>query len=159
MDVRLPALRAGRPLLQEDSWYWFLLEAESIPGPAHRATERIRSIEKSNDLIGIRTRDLPACSIVPQPTTLPRAPTESGRLRLNSIPTLKFKMNFIKQHRVASPPQVLQPELCFSVSTNPFHSSPLKDLSKIRRHIIGPVPWLLLIHNYVKEYKVVPVLN
>jgi hypothetical protein len=26
---------------------------------------RIRSTEKSRDLIGIRTRDLPACSIVP----------------------------------------------------------------------------------------------
>jgi hypothetical protein len=34
----------------------------------------IRSIEKFNDLIGNPTRDLPACSIVPQPTTLPRAP-------------------------------------------------------------------------------------
>jgi hypothetical protein len=33
---------------------------------------RIRSIEKSNDLIGNRT--LPACSTVPQPTMLPRAP-------------------------------------------------------------------------------------
>jgi hypothetical protein len=33
---------------------------------------RIRSIEKSSDLIGARTRNLPACSIVPQPTTLPR---------------------------------------------------------------------------------------
>jgi hypothetical protein len=31
------------------------------------------SIEKSNDLILNRNRDLPACSIVPQPTTLPRA--------------------------------------------------------------------------------------
>jgi hypothetical protein len=31
--------------------------------------ERIRSIEKIH-LIGFRTRDLPACSIVPQPTTL-----------------------------------------------------------------------------------------
>jgi hypothetical protein len=29
---------------------------------------------KKIHLIGIRTRDLPACSIVPQPTTLPRAP-------------------------------------------------------------------------------------
>jgi hypothetical protein len=28
------------------------------------------SIEKSNDLIGNRTRGLPACSIVPQPTML-----------------------------------------------------------------------------------------
>jgi hypothetical protein len=35
---------------------------------------RIRSIEKSNDLIGIRTHDLPSCSIVPRPTTLHRAP-------------------------------------------------------------------------------------
>jgi hypothetical protein len=34
----------------------------------------VRSIEKSNDLIGIRSRDLPACSIVPQPTVLPHAP-------------------------------------------------------------------------------------
>jgi hypothetical protein len=30
--------------------------------------------KKSNNLIGNRTRFLPACSIVPQPTTLPRAP-------------------------------------------------------------------------------------
>jgi hypothetical protein len=34
---------------------------------------RIMSTEKCNGLIGNRTRDLPACSIVPQPTTLPRA--------------------------------------------------------------------------------------
>jgi hypothetical protein len=34
---------------------------------------RIRLNEKSNNLIRIRTPDLPACSIVPQPTTLPRA--------------------------------------------------------------------------------------
>jgi hypothetical protein len=31
---------------------------------------------KKNPLIGTRTCDLPACSIVPQPTTLPRAPEE-----------------------------------------------------------------------------------
>jgi hypothetical protein len=40
----------------------------------YRSTRRIRSIEKSNDLIGNRTRDRLACSIVPQPTTLPGAP-------------------------------------------------------------------------------------
>ena len=31
-------------------------------------------MKKSNDTIGNRTRDLPTCSIVPQPTALPRAP-------------------------------------------------------------------------------------
>jgi hypothetical protein len=39
----------------------------------HSAAGRIRSIEKSNDHIGNRTRYLPACRIVPQPTTLPRS--------------------------------------------------------------------------------------
>jgi hypothetical protein len=37
---------------------------------------RIRSIEKSNDFIGNRTRVLPACSIVSQANTLPRAPLQ-----------------------------------------------------------------------------------
>jgi hypothetical protein len=37
------------------------------------AVERIRSTGKSND-IGNRTSNLPACRIVPQPTTQPRAP-------------------------------------------------------------------------------------
>jgi hypothetical protein len=32
------------------------------------------SIRRSWLFIGNRTRDLPACSVVPQPTTLPRAP-------------------------------------------------------------------------------------
>jgi hypothetical protein len=46
---------------------------------------RIRSIEKSNDLIGIRTRDLPACSIVPQPVTLPRALNNINLILLKGI--------------------------------------------------------------------------
>jgi hypothetical protein len=53
---------------QEDSWYSFLLGRLQ----AHSAVGSIRSIEKSNDLIGNRTRQLPACSTAPQPTTLPR---------------------------------------------------------------------------------------
>jgi hypothetical protein len=36
--------------------------------------EGLGKFEKSNDLTGNRTRDLPVCSIVPEPTTLPRAP-------------------------------------------------------------------------------------
>jgi len=32
------------------------------------------SMKKSNDTIGNRTHDLPACSAVPQPTVLPHAP-------------------------------------------------------------------------------------
>jgi hypothetical protein len=51
-----------------------------------RKTEKIR-------LIGIRTRNLPACSIVPQPTTLPRA------LRwLHIIKCNKFQFNLLAQH-------------------------------------------------------------
>ena len=35
---------------------------------------RITSLKNSSDTIGYRTRDLPACSAVPQPTALQRAP-------------------------------------------------------------------------------------
>jgi hypothetical protein len=76
MAVRLSALRAGRPL-----------PPRKIPGTHfcyslsrtqdRSAAGRMRSIEKYNDLIGNRTRGLPACSIVPQPTTVPRAPSTS----------------------------------------------------------------------------------
>jgi hypothetical protein len=73
MAVRLSAFTRRQPFTpQEYSWYSFLLEAEWPQG--HSAAGSIRSIEKSNDLIGNRTRDLPACSVVPQPTTLPPAP-------------------------------------------------------------------------------------
>jgi hypothetical protein len=41
---------------------------------------RIRSIEKSNHLIGTLIHDLPACSIVPQPTTLLRAPVKCDKI-------------------------------------------------------------------------------
>jgi hypothetical protein len=40
----------------------------------HSAAGWIGLIEKSNDFIGNLNRNLLACSIVPQPITLPRAP-------------------------------------------------------------------------------------
>jgi hypothetical protein len=42
-------------------------------GSSHSTAGRIRLIEKSNNLIGNRTRNLPAYSTVPKLTTLPRA--------------------------------------------------------------------------------------
>ena len=43
----------------------------------HSAAGRIMSMKNSNDTIGNRTRDLPACSAVPQLTAPPRAPVLS----------------------------------------------------------------------------------
>jgi hypothetical protein len=53
----------------------------------HIAAGRIRSIEKFNN-IGIRTLDLPGCSIMPQPSTLLRTP-------LVYVPTIINKLMFI----------------------------------------------------------------
>jgi hypothetical protein len=44
-----------------------------VPGGSHNVAGRTTSTERSNDIIRNRTHDLPACSIVLQPTTLPRA--------------------------------------------------------------------------------------
>jgi hypothetical protein len=65
MAVRLSALSADWPSFAPRR----LSRSEG-----HRAAGRIRLFEKSNDLTENRTRDLPACNIVPQPTTLSRAP-------------------------------------------------------------------------------------
>ena len=47
------------------------------------------SMKNSNDTIGNRTRDLPACSAVPQPTALPRAPgRENGKRIYKGKPML-----------------------------------------------------------------------
>jgi hypothetical protein len=51
----------------------------------YSAAGRIRSIKKSNDLIGNRTRDVPACSVVPEPTTLPRATLLVRNLWVNAF--------------------------------------------------------------------------
>jgi hypothetical protein len=72
MAVRLSAPPARRPLPPGKIPGTHFCQRLSQP-QGHSAAGRIRSSEKSNDLIGIRTRNLPACSVVPRPTTLPRA--------------------------------------------------------------------------------------
>ena len=42
------------------------------------AAGRIMLMKNSNDIIGNRTRDLPTCSAVPQPTVPPRTPGKFG---------------------------------------------------------------------------------
>ena len=54
-------------------------------------------MKNSNDNIGNRTRDLPACSAVPQPTALPRAPAH-GSVHRNNI--LVYNSN--KMHKSQS---------------------------------------------------------
>jgi hypothetical protein len=54
---------------QEDTLYSFLFEAESTVGSYCIWQGWVNW--KSNELIGNRTRDLPACSIVPRSSTLP----------------------------------------------------------------------------------------
>jgi hypothetical protein len=67
MAARLSALRTGCTLppgffIFKDSWYSFLLKAESTPGPVQ--LEGLGQFKKIH-LIGTWTHDLPACSIVP----------------------------------------------------------------------------------------------
>jgi hypothetical protein len=69
--VVMSSLRAGRPL---SPGRLVILISVSQPQD-HIAAGRIRSIERSSDPIGNQTRDLPACNIVPQPTTLLLTPS------------------------------------------------------------------------------------
>jgi hypothetical protein len=75
MAVRLISLThrpAGRHLSPER----FLVHISAIVRVELRAIVRLEELgqlKKSNNLIGDRNRDLPACSTVPQPTMLSRA--------------------------------------------------------------------------------------
>jgi hypothetical protein len=72
MDVSLTRPSPPPPL--EDSWYSILLRGWFDP----RAIVRLEGLGQLNDInndIGNRSCDLLACSIVPQPTTLSRAPS------------------------------------------------------------------------------------
>jgi hypothetical protein len=73
---------------------------EVEPTPSHSEAERIRSIWNSIDLIGNQPRDIPTCSIVPQSTTLPRAPkTEKDVYEQTWVGRV---YNIFLQHRVRS---------------------------------------------------------
>jgi hypothetical protein len=74
MAVKFSGLRSGRALHPRMFLDTYLCQRLSQQ-QGHSAAGRIRYIEKKiNYLIGNRTRDLTACSIVPQPITLPRIP-------------------------------------------------------------------------------------
>jgi hypothetical protein len=68
--VRLSAQRTGRLYAPENIPGTHLCSTLSRP-QGHSAAGRIMSMKNSNDTIGNRTRDLPACSTVPQPTASP----------------------------------------------------------------------------------------
>jgi hypothetical protein len=67
------SLTPGHPLLPREIPDTHFCQRLSRP-QSHSAARRIRPIEKIQWPHRDRTRNLPACSTVPQPTTLPRAP-------------------------------------------------------------------------------------
>jgi hypothetical protein len=59
---------------------------------------RIRSTDKSNELIGNRNRDLPAGSIVPKPTTL-KCSQHTPSMESLSIRNTELPANYTKKFK------------------------------------------------------------
>jgi hypothetical protein len=69
----------------------------------HSAAGRIRSIEKSNDLIGNRTRDILACSTVPKKNVFSIVNKLIVNIKVYTVPTI-----FTLFHDAVSIPDVTQ---------------------------------------------------
>jgi hypothetical protein len=82
MAARLSALRAG-PFLPPGRF--LVLISVRVDYRAIVRLEELGKLKKSTSS-GIRTGDLPACSIVPQPTTLPRAPWGNSKKQKKKLP-------------------------------------------------------------------------
>jgi hypothetical protein len=92
----------------------------------HSATGRIRKIEKLNYLIMKRTGDLPACSRVPQPTTLQRGPRSITCLVGNPYRTIFWQ-------RLSGGTLV-----CLELTSEiPGHSQDMKPLPAVMVHPAG----------------------
>jgi hypothetical protein len=88
--VRLTALGAGRALSQKDLLVLIFVTGCFNPRDILRL-EGLGKLKKFKDFIGTRTHDLPANSIAPQPSMLPRAPSSHHSKKINIFPN---KCNF-----------------------------------------------------------------
>jgi hypothetical protein len=94
-----------------------MLEAESTPC----GMEGLGKLKKIR-LIGTRSRDVPACSIVSQPTALPRAPHHSRRRHFctNSLPLQNGLKGHCLLHCSPYPHWVAQSHSCAPPSTHRY---------------------------------------
>jgi hypothetical protein len=87
----------NRPPFTSPGRFLILISVRGCRPQVHSAAGSIRSIETIHFKV-TRTSDLPGCSIVPQPTTLPRAPKYSlcdRRTQLNSLVSKRRGFKFL----------------------------------------------------------------
>ena len=99
--VRLPALGTGLLYppgnIPDTHFCW-----KHCRPQVHSAAGRIMPIKNSNDIVWNRTRDLPACSAVPQATAPPRAPDVLHYVRLfheHRVTVLKIVRPLLRTRR------------------------------------------------------------
>jgi DNA-binding CsgD family transcriptional regulator len=90
--ARLSALSTGRLYPPENIPGTHLCQRLSRP-QGHSAAERIISMKNTSVTIGNRSRDLPVCSAVPQPTAPPLYKLLQHRKRINThLTNVKHKL-------------------------------------------------------------------
>jgi hypothetical protein len=87
----------------------------------HNATGSIKSLKNSNNSIGNRTRDLPVCSAVPQPTAPPRTPLSMVDKYVHKVPVkqkLQRQTRSTGRHPFSVSPCPLKNLTCTSIESD-----------------------------------------
>ena len=129
--VRLAALRTGYLYLPGNiPSTHFCKRLSRLQG--YSAAGRILSMKNSNDTIGNWTRDLPACSAVPQPTAPPRTLQVYTKLSINSNDTIGNRTRDLPAcsavPQPTAPPRALQVYTKLSINSNDTIGNRTRDI-------------------------------
>ena len=96
----------------------------------HSAAGRVMSMKNSNDTIGNRTRDLPTCSSMPEPTALPRVPAKLINPLNAELNPICYLLALLRAHHFLHISKIRVKSLILRLLMSYIYGAPILDVSR-----------------------------